>query len=56
MLMQFASALGNISPMKKRKTMKTSTYEDLDSALLKWESQAGSQGISISGPIIAAKA
>lgn len=55
-LMQFASTSDNSSSMKKRKTMKTSTYEELDAALLEWVSQVRSEGTPISGPIVAAKA
>ena len=54
-LVQFASTSDN-SSMKKRKTMKTSTYEELDVALLEWVSQVRSEGTPISGPIVAAKA
>lgn len=55
-LMQFASASDNSSSMKRRKTMKTSTYEELDAALLKWVRQVRGEDTPISGPIIAAKA
>jgi len=46
-LMQFASASDNSSSMKERKTMKTSTYEELDAALLKWVSQVRSENTPI---------
>ncbi|XP_054709228.1 jerky protein homolog-like [Uloborus diversus] len=55
-LAQFASVTNISTFMKKRKTMKTSTYEELDAALLKWVNQLRSKGTPISGPIIAAKA
>ena len=35
---------------------RTSTYEELDAALLEWVSQVRSEGTPISGPIVAAKA
>lgn len=55
-LMEFASASDNRSCMKKRKTMKTGTHEELDAALLKWFNQTRSEGTPVSGPIITAKA
>ncbi|XP_050523014.1 jerky protein homolog-like [Daktulosphaira vitifoliae] len=55
-LMKFASASDNNSSMKKRKTMKTSTYKELDAALLQWINQVRSEGTPVSGPIVSAKA
>lgn len=36
--------------------MQTSTYEELDAALLQWINQVRSEGIPVSGPIVSAKA
>lgn len=55
-LMKFESASDNCSSMKKRKTMKTSTYEELDAALLQWINQVRSEGTPVSRPIVSAKA
>ena len=41
--MSFASGSDNSSSMKKRKTMKSSTYEELDAALLEWASHVRSE-------------
>lgn len=55
-LLAFASMSDSASGMKKRKTMKTSTYNELDSALTEWLAQVRSEGTPVSGPIIATKA
>ena len=54
-LLAFASVLDSASGMKKRKTMKKSTYKELDSALAVWLAQVRSEGTPVSGPTIAAK-
>ena len=46
-LMQFAASSDNSSLMKKRKSMKSSTFEELDAALLHWVSQVRSEGMSV---------
>lgn len=55
-LLAFASVSDSASGMKKRKTMKNSTYNELDSALAEWLAQVRSEGTPVSGPIISAKA
>lgn len=55
-LVNFASMSDNASAMKQRKTMKSSTFEELDSALAEWLAQVRNEGTPINGPIIAAKA
>lgn len=55
-LLRFASSSDNSSSKKKRKTMRRSTYEELDAALLEWVSQLRSEGTPVSGPIVAEKA
>lgn len=55
-LLTFASMSNNASGMKKRKTMKNSTYVELDMALTEWLAQVRSEGTPVSGPIIATKA
>ena len=55
-LMQFVASSDNSTSMKKRKSMKSSTFEELDAALLCWVSQVRSEGTPVSGPIVAAKA
>ena len=54
--MNFSFTSENISSIKKRKNMKTSTYGDLDMILLQWVRQVRSEITPTSGPIIAAKA
>lgn len=44
------------SALSKRKSMKSSTYKDLDSALLKWFTQKRAEGIPISGVMCSEKA
>lgn len=39
---------------RKRKTTKTSTYEELNAALLQWKVQIRSDETPVSGPIVAA--
>lgn len=41
---------------KKRKTMKTSTFKDLDTCLIEWFHQERALGTAINGPIVAAQA
>lgn len=55
-LLAFATVSNSGSGMKKRKTMKKSTYSELDSALAEWLVQERSEGTPVSGPNIAAKA
>ncbi|KAF8777273.1 Jerky protein homolog-like like protein [Argiope bruennichi] len=44
------------SVMKTRKTMKGSTFDELDTALAEWLAQVLKEGTPVNGPIIAAKA
>lgn len=55
-LLNFASMSDSASGMKKRKSMKKSTFDELDTALAEWLAQVRSEGTPVSGPIIAAKA
>lgn len=55
-LIKFKLASDNCSSMKKRKTMKTSTYEELDATLLQWINQVRNEGTPVSEPIVSAKA
>lgn len=55
-LLNFASMSDSASGMKKRKTMKKSTFDELDTALAEWLAQVRSEGTPVNGPIIAAKA
>lgn len=41
--------------MKKRKTIKTSTYEELNATLLQWRNQVRSKGTPVSKSIVSAK-
>lgn len=42
--------------MKKRKTMKNSTYEQLDTTMIKWFQQKRAEGAPVSGPMCMAQA
>lgn len=55
-LLKFACSSDSSSSMKKRKTMKKSTYDDLDKALLEWFNNQRAIGNPVNGPICAAKA
>jgi hypothetical protein len=55
-LISFACASDSSSGMKKRKTMKKSTYDELDKAMVQWFSQQRAQGNPINGLICAEKA
>lgn len=55
-LLKFACSSDSSSGMIKRKTMKKSTYDDLDRALLEWFNNQRAQGNPISGTICAEKA
>lgn len=55
-LLSFACSSDTASGMKKRKTMKKSTYDDLDKAMVQWFSQQRAQGNPINGLICAEKA
>lgn len=55
-LLEFAGNSDNPKGMCNRKTMKTSTYEDLDKAMVMWFNQQRAAGIPISGAVCAAKA
>lgn len=55
-LLNFASVSDSDSAMKKRKTMKKSTYDELDSALTEWFAQIRSEGTPVSGTIVSAQA
>lgn len=55
-LLKFACSSDSTTALKRRKTMKKSTYEDLDKALLEWFNNQRAQGTPINGPICAAKA
>ncbi|XP_069669720.1 jerky protein homolog-like isoform X6 [Periplaneta americana] len=50
-LVSFASASDSTRAMMKRKTMKKSTYEELDKAMLEWIIQERARGTPVSGPI-----
>jgi hypothetical protein len=54
-LLKFASNADSSSG-SKRKTMKQSTYEELDKAMLEWFSQIRAEGTQVSGVICAKKA
>lgn len=47
---------GGKSNMSSRKTMKTSTYNDLDKAMLSWFSQQKARGMAVSDAVSVAKA
>lgn len=55
-LLEFAGTSDNPKGMCSRKTMKTSTYEDLDKAMVLWFNQQRAAGIPVSGAVCAAKA
>lgn len=55
-IIKFASSSDSSSGHAKRKTMKTSTYEALDKAMLEWFSQKRAEGIQVSGIICAKQA
>ena len=47
-LLAIASVSDSASGMKKRKTMKKSTYNELDSAIAEWLAQVRSEGTPVS--------
>lgn len=55
-LIEFAGTSDSASGMSKRKTMKTSTYDELDKAMVLWFNQQRAEGIPVSGAVCAAKA
>lgn len=55
-LLKFACSSDSSSGMKNRKTMKKSSYDDLDRALLEWFNNQRAQGNPVSGPICSEKA
>lgn len=55
-LLKFACSADSSSGMIKRKTMKKSTYDDLDRTLLEWFNNQRAQGNPINGTICAEKA
>lgn len=54
--LKFACSSDSSSGMKKRKTMKKSSFEDLDTAMLEWFNNQRAQGNPVNGPICAEKA
>ncbi|XP_064421026.1 jerky protein homolog-like [Latimeria chalumnae] len=55
-ILTYASSLDSTSGLSKRKSMKLSTYEELDRAMLEWFHQQRAEGTPISGPICAKQA
>ncbi|GBN14427.1 Tigger transposable element-derived protein 2 [Araneus ventricosus] len=55
-LLEFAGTSDSLKGMCNRKTMKTSTYEDLDKAMVLWLDQQRAAGIPVSDAVCAAKA
>ena len=55
-LTEFAASSDNSSAMKKRKSMKSTTLEELDATLLRWVIQVRNEGTPVSGPTVVAKA
>ncbi len=53
--MQFGATSDNFSSMKNRKSMKISTCEELDAALLRWVRQVRIEGTSVLGIVILMK-
>jgi hypothetical protein len=54
-LITFSGVSDDAGGMSKRKSMKSSTYDELDQAMALWFSQQRAQGIPVSGAICAAK-
>lgn len=54
-LLSFAASAKLLSAMKKRKAMKLSTYEHLDTAPFEWIAQLRNEGTPIPDPILASK-
>uniref|UniRef100_H3AHU5 HTH CENPB-type domain-containing protein n=1 Tax=Latimeria chalumnae TaxID=7897 RepID=H3AHU5_LATCH len=55
-ILTYASSLDSTSGLSKCKSMKLSTYEELDRAMLEWFHQQRAEGTPISGPICAKQA
>lgn len=55
-LLKFACSSDSSPSMKKQKTLKKSTYDDLDKALLEWFNKQRALGNPVNGPICAVKA
>ena len=55
-LIDFAASADSCKKMSNRKTMKTSTYYDLDKAMITWFNQQRVAGIPVSGIVCTAKA
>jgi hypothetical protein len=55
-LITFAAVSNSAGGMSKRKSMKSSTYDESDKARVLWFSQQRTRGISVSGAICAAQA
>jgi hypothetical protein len=53
-LITFAGVSDSTGEISKRKSMKSSTYDELDQAMLLWFSQQRAQRIPVSGAICAA--
>ena len=55
-IINFASSSDSSKGVSKRKTMKISTYAELDKAMLEWFQQKRAEGTQVSGPICAKQA
>lgn len=55
-ILEFVASSDSPSAMKKKKSMKKSTYDDLDKALILWFNQERSSGTPISGTVLAEQA
>ena len=55
-IINFASSSDSSKGVSKRKTMKMSTYAELDKAMLEWFQQKRAEGTQVSGPICAKQA
>ncbi|XP_067135810.1 jerky protein homolog-like [Centruroides vittatus] len=55
-LMNFVFSCDSLDATSKRKTIKKSTYHELDMAMFEWFQQQQAEGIPISGPVLIEKA
>ncbi|XP_023219539.1 jerky protein homolog-like [Centruroides sculpturatus] len=55
-LMNFVFSCDSLDATSKRKTIKKSTYHELDKAMFEWFQQQQAEGIPISGPVLIEKA